>query len=265
MKVFISWSGERSRRVGEIFNKYLPCILQNCEPLFSPDIEKGTRWFPEISNQLKEASIGLLCLTRENLKEPWILFESGALSKIVERSHVCPFLLDLDSIDLTGPLAQFQATKNKKEDIYQMMSTVNSCTDNSLPESVLEMRFEKWWPDLEKEIKSIPKPTLGEKKKHIRSDREILEEILTILREERLTKSVEASRVCINLTTEPSINLNQRKMIIKNVKEIIGSETLWTYSVKSGFQFWPRSSPSMDRLEEIRKIPGVRDISKVSA
>jgi hypothetical protein len=46
------------------------------------DIDKGRRWSPEISKQLSEANLGLVCLTPENQSEAWINFEAGALSKL---------------------------------------------------------------------------------------------------------------------------------------------------------------------------------------
>ena len=120
MKVFISWSGERSKRVGEIFSKYLKRIIQNCNPFFSPNIVKGTQWISIINNELKESKVGIICITSDNMSEPWLLFESGAISKGVGENRVCTFLLDLESTDLTGPLAQFQDTKNSKDDIYKL-------------------------------------------------------------------------------------------------------------------------------------------------
>jgi hypothetical protein len=32
MKVFISWSGEASKRVADLLRKYLPCMIQELKP-----------------------------------------------------------------------------------------------------------------------------------------------------------------------------------------------------------------------------------------
>ena len=37
MRVFISWSGDRSRRIGEALRRWLPGVLQAVRPYFSPD------------------------------------------------------------------------------------------------------------------------------------------------------------------------------------------------------------------------------------
>jgi hypothetical protein len=50
MKVFISWSGDTSRDVGDAFRRWLPTMLQAVKPYFSlDDIAKGSHWENEIS------------------------------------------------------------------------------------------------------------------------------------------------------------------------------------------------------------------------
>ena len=77
-KVFISWSGDLSRKLGEALREWLPAALQYVKPYFSPeDIQKGTKGDTEIARQLESADIGVICLTLDNLEKPWILFEAG--------------------------------------------------------------------------------------------------------------------------------------------------------------------------------------------
>ena len=59
MKVFITWSGERSRAVAELIRKWLPGVLQTVKPYFSPDdVAKGSRWSTEIAKELEQSSVG---------------------------------------------------------------------------------------------------------------------------------------------------------------------------------------------------------------
>ena len=42
MKVFISWSGNKSHKVAMIFREWLPSVIQSLEPyVSSEDIDKG--------------------------------------------------------------------------------------------------------------------------------------------------------------------------------------------------------------------------------
>ncbi len=89
MKVFLSWSGESSRQYASLLNSWLPQVIQAVEPYFSPDdVDKGSRWFNEISKELEETSVGIICLTNTNLNAPWLMFEAGALAKGVEKSSL---------------------------------------------------------------------------------------------------------------------------------------------------------------------------------
>ena len=97
MKVFISWSGSQSKELAEAIREWIPNVIQAVSPYFTPsDIEKGTRWSNDIAKELESSSIGILCITRENIRAPWIMFEAGALSKSLEKTHVCPILFHKD-------------------------------------------------------------------------------------------------------------------------------------------------------------------------
>jgi hypothetical protein len=183
LKVFISWSGPQSKRLGEAIRDWLPGVLQLVTPYFTPsDIEKGVRWSTDISEELSNSQIGILCITQDNIHSDWILFEAGALSKSLEKSHVCPILFGITNTDLAGPLKQFQTTEFEKNDIHKLLGVINGLIgEHKLPQKTLDTVFEKWWPDLDQKIGDI----LSEAEvsnEPIRSDRELLEEILQLAR-----------------------------------------------------------------------------------
>jgi hypothetical protein len=63
MRVFVSWSGELSRRVAETLRQYLPLMIQGADAFISKhDLESGTRWSLELAKELEESSFGILCL-----------------------------------------------------------------------------------------------------------------------------------------------------------------------------------------------------------
>jgi len=186
MKVFLSWSGLRSKAVAESLRDWLPFVIQAVQPWISAsDIDKGTRWGAEVAAQLQEVRVGIVCLTADNLKAPWLLFETGALSKTLEETFVCPYLLDIDPTDLTGPFAQFQATKAQKDDTKELLRTINKALgDDALDEKRLDKQFEKWWPDLDESLRKIPATV--EEPQPKRDEREMLEELLLSVRALRL-------------------------------------------------------------------------------
>jgi hypothetical protein len=182
MKVFISWSGDTSKNIGEAIKDWIPSVIQSVEPYFTPsDIDKGSRWSVDIASELENSKVGIICLTKDNLESDWVLFEAGALSRQLGKSYVCPILFGISNTDVSGPLKQFQATEFEKGDIFKLLNTINQLTDTKLPQKNLESTFEKWWPDLNTRITSIlnqeEKP-----QKQIRTDREIMEEILILNR-----------------------------------------------------------------------------------
>ena len=184
MIVFISWSGSISEKLASALSDWLPSVLQFVKPYYTPsDIEKGTRWSGEIAVKLNEAKVGIFCVTRDNTESSWLLFEAGALSKSVESSYVCPILFGIESSDLKGPLSQFQATQFKKDDFKKLIKTINNSAPEglALDNNVVESVFEKWWPDLESNIEKIL-ATKAISKAPVRSDRELLEEILELTR-----------------------------------------------------------------------------------
>jgi hypothetical protein len=156
------------------------------KPYFTPDdIDKGAKWASEIYKELSASSVCIIVLTPENLKSSWIMFEAGAISSTLDNARVCPLIFDIEPTDLQGPLAQFQATRFAKADIRKLFNTVNSLAgENKLEDGVAETVFEKWWPDLEGEIRKILEGHLSANKhaQAIRSDRELIEEILLLLR-----------------------------------------------------------------------------------
>jgi hypothetical protein len=188
-KVFLTWSGKRSKEVAIALRKWLPNVIQSLDPWMSEsDIDKGTRWNSEISGQSEQAKIGIICLTPENLTEPWVNFEAGALSKL-NGSYVCTYLLGLSAQDIPYPLAQFQATRADKEDTKKLLQSINKSQDgDGLPPEQLDQVFEKWWTDLHEAFSKIPKsPSVATAQK--RTSEEVLEELVSTIRETSHTQT----------------------------------------------------------------------------
>jgi hypothetical protein len=71
MKVFISWSGDKSRNVAVALRDWLPSVINGIQPFVSSkDIHAGTRWQQEIADQLDTTNFGVVCVTKENQLSP---------------------------------------------------------------------------------------------------------------------------------------------------------------------------------------------------
>lgn len=197
MKIFISWSGTKSQKAAEILKQWIPCVIQSVEPYFSSaDIDKGARWSTDIAKELQDASYGILCVTKENLSSAWLNFEAGALSKSIEQSKVCPFLVDLKPSDIQdSPILQFQMANASKDDVFKLFKSINTnLGEMKLSESVLNTTFDTFWPKIEEALKDISTATeiTTPIKKDIKDAQLPIEEILELVRyQHKLLKSPE--------------------------------------------------------------------------
>lgn len=181
MKVFISWSGERSKSLAHSFREWLPLVLHYVEPWLSEaDIEAGERWAQSVAKELATSNFGIICVTSENITSPWVLFEAGALTKSLENSRVIPLLLDLEFSDVSGPLAQFQAKKLSRAGIGEVIQSLQKAAEHPIPEERAKQLFEALWPEFEKKLEVIPDHAPSER--HMRPQHEILEDLVASVR-----------------------------------------------------------------------------------
>lgn len=181
--VFISWSGPRSKHVAEALRAWLPMVLHVAKPWMSKsDIDKGSRGLLELAKALEQTKVGVVCLTPENLSAKWILFESGALSKTLDRgTRLCTFLLGgLRPENVEQPLGEFQATMAEKEETRKLIQDVGKTLDSPVVGPTLDGVFEALWPTLEEKLASMPKEPSSTPPK--RSLEDMVAEILKLTR-----------------------------------------------------------------------------------
>ena len=181
MKVFISWSGGRSKALAVALREWLPLVLHYVEPWLSDaDIEAGDRWASSIAQELSASSFGIVCVTPENMNSPWVLFEAGALTKSLETSKVIPLLLDLEFSDISGPLSQFQAKKLGHDGIAEVIHSLQASCEHSIPEDRATKLFDGLWGQFEEKLESLPaKPS---EHRQTRTQHEVLEELVASVR-----------------------------------------------------------------------------------
>ena len=80
MKIFISWSKDKSRLLALETKKFILNTLGNkIEVFFSPDMYKGTSVDNEIHSNLLGSDKCIVCITSDNFKNPWLMYEAGVV------------------------------------------------------------------------------------------------------------------------------------------------------------------------------------------
>lgn len=181
MKVFISWSGKRSKALATALKEWIPLIVQHAKPWVSDkDISAGDRWAQAIAGELESSNFGILCITPENLTSEWILFEAGALSKAMQDAKVIPLLFGLELSDLSGPLSQFQALKVDEQGMLNALKAINDVSDAKTDEATIERLVPALWSQLQEKLDEIPDKEVSDK--HMRPQTEILEDLVSQVR-----------------------------------------------------------------------------------
>lgn len=156
-EVFISWSGSESYALAVAVHDWLPTVLPEVKPwMSSKDIAKGKRWNSEIDGSLERTSFCIVCLTPGVAREPWINFEAGAVSKIVQGSYVSPLLWHVSVDSLGGlPVSMFQCTQFTKKDVCQLIETINVATGLQIPVERIRRNLDYSWDKLNQQVRDI--------------------------------------------------------------------------------------------------------------
>ncbi len=155
MKVFISWSGTASRDCALALKKAIQSVFNGVEPwLSAEDIKPGQQWFTELMNVLGETRFAIVCLTRSNMRAPWVMFEAGAVSAHFGELKVAPLLLEGDQGDLTDPMARFHATTFDRNGVRLLFESINDSVGKPFTKKALGAALAAEWPELEAGVKA---------------------------------------------------------------------------------------------------------------
>jgi len=186
MRVFISWSGPKSRLVAAELHEWLDGPLNDIQTFMSQeDIAAGENWSAMIDEGLDNALFGIICTTPDNQSEPWLNYEAGAIAKAVNgvQARVVPLLIDFsDPTELVGPLKKFQAKKADKDGIFSIVRSINAVLDRQRDSIKLDSALEDMWPRLERRLEEIDaaKPAAKETR---RTEKDMVTEILGTVRD----------------------------------------------------------------------------------
>jgi hypothetical protein len=250
VKVFISWSGERSHTFALALAQWLQMMLQAAKPFVSSELDKGVRWMSEIMDELDTTSFGILCLTPENIRSSWIAFEAGALSKALPggKSRVVPVALGLASVaDVPPPLGLFQGMLATRTEFKALVNTMNAILPNPLAQKTLDQVFNAVWPQFEAKLATIQKT--GSAANHDgRSDTEKLDELLAILRTSSSEILHSLDKTALRLRTE---NASRQEIVEFILRTALFVRSPYAVKREHVTFTWPRPS----RLEIISQVP----------
>jgi hypothetical protein len=187
MKVFISWSGNKSREVAGIIKWWLGKVHPAVRPwLSTSEIQAGDRWAAEIEMGLEGAVFGIICITPQNINSRWINYEAGAISRQVDgvKTKVAAMLIDYSSpTELDMPLSQFNAVLPTNSGFEDLALSINSALEDRDRRDVGDLIYLNGilWEELSRQLDAINviEPDMTPRK---RADSELLEELLIRVR-----------------------------------------------------------------------------------
>jgi hypothetical protein len=171
MDVLISWSKPKSRKVATAITEWLPTVLPGIKPWMSAQsIDKGKEWFSELQGLLADAKLCIICVTDENVRSPWLYYETGAIATKKENVWVCPYLVGVNaSILADGPLGKFQATVSTEADTLLLIKSLNKALAAPHDEALIAGNFAGKWPALKSQILAIEAEPPGERAEFTKS------------------------------------------------------------------------------------------------
>lgn len=189
MKVFVSWSGKQAQRVAEVWCNLLTDSFDIVQPFMSEqNIGAGERGLPKIAEELEGTKFGIIVVTPENQKSQWLNYEAGALSKGISDPtvRVAPSLVGFErASDVTGPIGQFQATLLDLKGVERILVEVAKTAGADV--GPIPGRLQRCWGEYEQRFAEASR--MPEQHPAPRSQPELLDEILTIVRDLRQTSS----------------------------------------------------------------------------
>lgn len=154
-KVFVSWSGKNTDSfiVAKKIAEFLPKILQNTDVFMSDNIQAGTNFVEQITKNLSDSKVGIICVTKDNFNSPWLNFETGALSNVVTLGNgvVTPVLINMTTDELqqcSSPIRYLHAVTFDYDGIKQLITSINKCLAEPLDVVSLNDIFEAFIPKL---------------------------------------------------------------------------------------------------------------------
>lgn len=104
---------------------------------------------------LKDAGYGLLCVTRDSVQSPWLLFEAGMMSSTPSIPVRMALSFGVSPSELLGPLRQFQSFSSDREGIYRLVCELNNYSATGISLDTLNSLFDTMYPALQRDFNKL--------------------------------------------------------------------------------------------------------------
>ena len=155
--IFLSWSGVYSKKIASqlkisiehVFDHKITCFFSD------KDISSGALWYKEIQNELQKSSMGIMCITKENVKAPWIFFFFFSL--VGNDVRIVPLLINCDQKSLketpinANQSVQFYNQEKFRAMLYDIRKEFKLYTHDS--KEKLDPLFDNEYTQLRKRLK----------------------------------------------------------------------------------------------------------------
>jgi hypothetical protein len=240
--VFISWSGDQTRKVAEALRDGLRWSMQNAKPwVSSQDIKLGDLWFGKLREKL-DLKAGVVLVTPDNHSKPWLTFEAGALLGGIHKSgFIYPLLIGFPkgqvSLPVGHPLSHFEYAIGNQAGFERLFLGLTQQLGDPRPEPFLRTAFNHLWTSsVSAAIEEAEKAIATPKEVETPPSGEVLIEIREALRQ--LLKS--------NMPLEQSLNFPLEKSLDDIFLEAFADPDLASAKTKLS-EAWTR---------HIKKAPG---------
>jgi TIR domain len=174
MNIFISQTKGKSREVAEALHDWLRYELELGVPWMSTkNIPGRMEWRTEVRNALKEAKLGIFCITTDSLTNQWMLFEAGAL--FLNETPIFPYVIDLETLTkIPDPIGNLQGKRIDEEGTRDLVTAINNALGEPIDTDTLARKFKSKWEILDKKLEGILKITVDDYEQALKDFMEIL-------------------------------------------------------------------------------------------
>lgn len=139
---------------------WLPQVLHaigSDDPFFSEeDIDPGTFSDDRMRARFADAEYCIVCVTPENVMNPWINYEAGAIAERLN-GKTTPWALGVNPRSMkAAPLIRLQVMQADESGTRRIIQGINKYSPRPVSDAVLSKSFDRFWPELEEQLQAIP-------------------------------------------------------------------------------------------------------------